>query len=104
MALIDAEANGNYCRVWTVNDRYSYFNAIRNTGLFTSPDGLNGFSTTSDKASLSVLMDNGIPKYHPVKEDSTTTRKKFMFSLENLAWADNLPDRDWETHLNHLVM
>ena len=97
LALIDAEANGNYCRVWTVNDRYSYFNAIRNTGLFTSPDGLNGFSTTSDKASLSVLMDNGIPKYHPVKEDSTTTRKKFMFSLENLAWADNLADLPlWE--------
>ena len=92
LALIDAEANGNYCRVWTVNDRYSYFNAIRNTGLFTSPDGLNGFSTTSDKSSLSVLMDNGIPKYHPVKEDSKTTRKKFMLSLENLAWADNLAD------------
>ena len=97
LALIDAEANGNYCRVWTVNDRYSYFNAIRNTGLFTSPDGLNGFSTTSDKSSLSVLMDNGIPKYHPVKEDSKTTRKKFMFSLENLAWADNLADLPlWE--------
>ena len=97
LALIDAEANGNYCRVWTVNDRYSYFNAIRNTGLFTSPDGLNGFSTTSDKSSLSVLMDNGIPKYHPVKADSKTTRKKFMFSLENLAWADNLADLPlWE--------
>ena len=37
-------------------------------------------------------MKNGIPKYHPTKEDSTTTFKKFMLSLENLAWADNLAD------------
>ena len=93
LQLIDAEANGNYCRVWTVNDNYNYLNAIRNTKLFSSPDkSLKGFSVTDEKASLSVLMDNGIPKYHPVKEDSTTTRKKFMLSLENLAWADNLAD------------
>ena len=90
--LIDAEANGNYCRVWTVNDRYSYLRAIRNTGLFTSPDGTRGFSSTTGKAKESVLLDNGFPKYHPVKEDSTTTRKKFMFSIENLAWTDNLAD------------
>ena len=90
--LIDAESNGKYCRVWTVNDRYSYLRAIRKTGLFTSPDGTLGFSNTSEKASLSVLMENGIPKYHPVANDSTTTRKKFMFSIENLAWTDNLAD------------
>jgi hypothetical protein len=96
LPLIDAESNGNYCRVWTVNDRYSYFNAIRNTGLFTSSvsgrTGTGGFSATKERASLSVLMDNGIPKYHPTLEDSKTTRKKFMLSIENLAWADNLAD------------
>jgi len=98
LALIDAIANGNFCRVWTVNDRYSYFNAIRNTGLFTSEDGTKGFSTTTDKAEQSVMFpNNGLPKYHPVKEDSKTTRKKFMLSLENLAWADNLADLPlWE--------
>lgn len=90
--LIDAESNGNYCRVWTVNDRYSYLRAIRNTGLFTSPEGLNGFSTDTTQKEKSVLLDSGIPKYHPTKLDSTTTRKKFMFSIENLAWADNLAD------------
>jgi hypothetical protein len=90
--LIDAEANGNYCRVWTVNDRYSYLRAIRNTGLFTSPNGLNGFSSDSRVKEKSVLLDSGIPKYHPTELDSTTTRKKFMFSIENLAWADNLAD------------
>ena len=90
--LIDAESNGNYCRVWTVNDRYNYLRAIRNTGLFTSENGLNGFSTDTTQKEKSVLLDSGIPKYHPTKLDSTTTRKTFMFSIENLAWADNLAD------------
>ena len=92
LLLIDAEKNGKYCRVWTVNDRYSYLRAIRNTGLFTSPNGTEGFSATAEKSSLSVLMDNGIPKYHPVLNEPVGQRKKFMFSIENLAWADNLAD------------
>ena len=92
LSLIEAAFNGAFCRVWTVNDNYNYLNAIRNTGLFTSPNG-EGFSATDGRSSLSVLMDNGIPKYHPVKEDSDLgTRKKYMFSIENLAWADNLAD------------
>ena len=93
LSLLSIEGNTNYCRVWTVNDRYSYFNAIRNTGLFFNAESPGeGFSTRQDKASLSVLMENGIPKYHPSILDSKTTRKKFMLSLENLAWADNLSD------------
>jgi hypothetical protein len=93
LALIDVDGNTNFCRVWTVNDRYSYFNAIRNTGLFFNSESPGeGFSSRQDKASLSVLMENGIPKYHPSILDSKTTRKKFMLSLENLAWADNLAD------------
>ena len=95
LALIDVDGNTNFCRVWTVNDRYSYFNAIRNTGLFFNNEPGHtgdGFSADGGKASLSVLMPNGIPKYHPSILDSKTTRKKFMLSLENLAWADNLAD------------
>ena len=96
LSFIEAAANGAFCRVWTVNDNYNYLNAIRNTGLFSVPDpSINssyGFSVSNEKASLSVLMDNGIPKYHPVADDSTTTFKKYMFSLENLAWSDNLAD------------
>ena len=93
LSLVDVDGNANFCRVWTVNDRYSYFNAIRNTGLFFNADSPGeGFSARQDKASLSVLMPNGIPKYHPSILDSKTTRKKFMLSLENLAWADNLAD------------
>ena len=90
--LLSIAGNANFCRVWTVNDRYSYLRAIRNTGLFTSPNGTKGFSATDKTRDKSVLMDNGFPKYHPTKEDSETTRKKFMFSIENLAWTDNLAD------------
>jgi hypothetical protein len=92
LALIDASANGNYCRVWTVNDRYNYLRAIRNTGLFTSDKGTKGFSATENTKEKSVLLDSGFPKYHPTIEDSKSERKKFMLSLENLAWADNLAD------------
>jgi hypothetical protein len=95
LSLLDVDGNANFCRVWTVNDRYNYFNAIRNTGLFFNNEPGHtgdGFSADGGKASLSVLMPNGIPKYHPSILDSKTTRKKFMLSLENLAWADNLAD------------
>lgn len=93
LSFIEAAFNGAFCRVWTVSDQYNYLKAIRNTGLFTSPDNtLPGFSVSSKNASLSVLGDNGIVKTHPTKEDSTTTFKKYMLSLENLAWTDNLAD------------
>jgi len=93
LSIIEAESNGQYCRAWTVNDQYNYLKALRNTGLFSSPDVTKpGFSVTSENASLSVLNDNGIVKTHPTKEDSTTTFKKYMLSLENLAWSDTLAD------------
>jgi len=93
LSLIEAEFNGAFCRVWTVNDQYNYLTALRNTGLFHSPDITKpGFSVSQGNASLSVLGNNGIVQSHPTKEDSTTTFKKYMLSLENLAWSDNLAD------------
>jgi hypothetical protein len=91
-----------FCRVWTksvdpresgqLTDGYSYKNAIRNSGLFTKQDGKPGFSTSTDKSSLSVLQNNGIVKTHPILDDSITTFKKYMLSIENLAWTDNIAD------------
>ena len=85
--------NGKFCRVWTPNNPYKYSNAIRKSGLFSS-DSKNkpGFSVTSDNASLSVLQSNGFPKTHSTEIDRTTSFKKYMLSIENLAWADNLAD------------
>ena len=67
-----------------MEDGYSYKNAIRKSGLFSSDDiSKPGFSVTSDNAALSVLGQNGIVKTFPVADDSKTTYKKYMLSLEN---------------------
>ena len=85
--------NGKFCRVWTPKDPYKYQNAIRKSGLFSSDSKTKpGFSVTSDNASLSVLQSNGFPKTHSTEIDRTTSFKKYMLSLENLAWSDNLAD------------
>ena len=84
---------GNFCRVWTPDNPYKYSNAIRKSGLFSSDDASKpGFSVSSDNASLSVLGSNGFPKTHPTAIDRTTSFKKYMLSIENLAWSDNLAD------------
>ena len=94
--------SGEYARVWlkstegTESDRlkkgYSYQNAIRKSGLFNKDKTKPGFSVDSGKASLSVLQSNGIVKTYPYLEESFTTYKKYMLSLENLAWSDDLAD------------
>ena len=94
--------SGDYARVWlkstdgTQRDQlekgYSYNNAIRKSGLFTKDESKPGFSVDSGKASLSVLQSNGTVKSYPYLEESFTTYKKYMLSLENLAWSDNLAD------------
>jgi hypothetical protein len=40
----------------------------------------------------SVLDTNGFPKIAPYRDDQPEDPKKFMFSLENLAWSDNIAD------------
>lgn len=94
--------SGEFARVWlkssegTERDQlekgYSYQNAIRKSGLFIKDKEKPGFSVDSGKASLSVLQSNGMVKHYPYLEESFTTYKKYMLSLENLAWSDNLAD------------
>ena len=94
--------SGEFARVWlkssegTQRDQlekgYSYQNAIRKSGLFVKDNEKPGFSVDSGKASLSVLQSNGMVKHYPYLEESFTTYKKYMLSLENLAWTDNLAD------------
>ena len=95
-------SSGEFARVWlkssegTERDQlekgYSYQNAIRKSGLFIKDKEKPGFSVDSGKASLSVLQSNGTVKSYPYLEESFTTYKKYMLSLENLAWSDNLAD------------
>lgn len=69
-----------YCRAWTNYKQYdSVDNLQKNSGLDKS-----GRASSEGYESFSVLDDNGFVKVTPYgNEDS----KKFMFSIENLAWA-----------------
>ncbi len=94
--------SGEFARVWLKssdgNQReqlekgYSYQNAIRKSGLFVKDSEKPGFSVDSGKSSLSVLQSNGTVKSYPYLEESFTTYKKYMLSIENLAWTDNIAD------------
>ena len=74
---------GDFFRVWTKDRKYSKLNrAISHRGL--------------DRKIPSVLKDNGLLNFAPTFRSSTgISMRRYMFSIENLAWADHvgeLPD------------
>ena len=81
-----ASAENTYCRSWTTLDRYDNLESlIRKRGL----DGTDVYPYRH-KLENSVLDDNGFVKISPYSDDSSDTDiKRFMFSIENLAWHDN---------------
>jgi hypothetical protein len=92
------EADDIFCRSWTNFSRYdSVDNLIRKNGLRENmPYRSGNFNPT-----LSVLDDNGFVKIGPYKEIegkfengqyARADVKKYMFSIENLAWSDNYSD------------
>jgi len=96
-AVKDVEPEFVYCRAWTTYNRYAYgYNKIRSHALYTS-DGENSVPYRYYTEN-SVLEDSGHVKIAPYTTDNITSYKedvkKFMFSIENLAWHDernNLP-------------
>lgn len=81
-------AEDTYCRSWTTIDRYDRVGKlVRSRGLWDSPKVPHRFQIGN-----SVLDDNGFAKIAPYITDSATDPKKFMFSIENLAWHDNIKD------------
>jgi hypothetical protein len=79
-------AEETYCRSWTTLDRYDTVSKmVRSHGLWDSTKLPYRFNTEN-----SVLDDYGFPKIAPYTTDSPTDPKKFMFSIENLAWSDDL--------------
>jgi hypothetical protein len=96
-AVKDIEPEDVYCRAWTTYNRYvTGFDQIRANELFTS-DGINAVPFRYNTEN-SVLEANGHVKVVPYITDNISTYKtdvkKFMFSIENLAWHDereNLP-------------
>lgn len=78
------DAENTYCRSWTTIDRYDTVQKlVRHRGLI-------GTDTYPYRHQLnnSVLDDNGFVKITPYKDD--TSVKRYMFSIENLAWSDNV--------------
>jgi hypothetical protein len=83
-------AEDTYCRSWTTLDRYDTVSKmVRSHGLWDSnnvPYRLNSEN--------SILDEYGFPKIAPYA-NAPSDPKKFMFSIENLAWSDeyeNLPE------------
>lgn len=73
---------GEFCRVWTKKDGYDTVSDLqKNRGLLNRYD--------KSETALSVLQDNGFVKITPQIGDKGTDIKKFMFSIENLAWSDS---------------
>jgi hypothetical protein len=81
-----------FCRTWTVFDRYdNVYDLQKNRGLY----GNNNKNIFRKNTEYSVLDDNGFVKVSPLKTyDKDNNRndevKKYMFSIENLAWCDDL--------------
>lgn len=79
-------AENTYCRSWTTLDRYDTVNKlIRHRGLVEGDT-----YPYRHQLNNSVLDDNGFVKITPYRDD--TSVKRYMFSIENLAWSDNFND------------
>ena len=68
-----------FCRVWTVYDKYDKVEDLQKNS------GLNRLARQGgeDYQGFSVLDNNGFVRIGPYDNDDT---KRFMFSIENLAW------------------
>lgn len=100
-SIVDKKT-GIFCRTWTSLKKYNQVNDLqKHSGLYNNKKyGLRNRQTTTS----SVLDTNGFVRIAPNTGDDKLDSngvpkniKKFMFSLENLAWADdykNLPDNE----------
>ncbi len=101
-AIVNGNDNGPenvFCRTWTSNDRYNSVSDLqKNSGLYGTDPNKKVFRQNGE---LSVLEDNGFVRIAPYKTDKMssisggkyskeTDNKRYMFSIENLAWNDNL--------------
>ena len=88
MGAENKTAEETYCRSWTTLDRYDKVSKmVRSHGLWDS-----NYLPYRHKLDNSILDEYGFPKIAPYITDKPTDPKKFMFSIENLAWSDNIGD------------
>lgn len=92
-AALDGTGGGEpsniFCRTWSSFDKYDQVDDLQKHSGIGTNFGLRNRNT----ADLSVLDDNGFVRIAPnigddaLNGDSPVNIKRFMFSLENLAWA-----------------
>ena len=95
--IFGEDADGNqidtdnvFCRTWTSTRRYDNISALqKNSGLTKYSDRIR------NNVENSVLGENGFVKISPYRNNAGTNLdtgdvKRYMFSIENLAWNDSL--------------
>lgn len=86
VAASTPDAETTFCRSWTTLNRYdSIQKLIRNKPLYNDPTAPYRFETTNS------VLDGPFVKIGPYK-DEPEDPKKFMFSIENLAWSDKVKE------------
>jgi len=89
-----ANAENTFCRSWTTLNRYDTVSKM------VRKSGLNATVPYRFQTINSTLDDNGFPKIAPYTTDiqndpakgTKTNPKNYMFSIENLAWQDDIAD------------
>jgi hypothetical protein len=87
---LDGKGGDNvFCRTWTTTNRYDRVSSLqKKTGLIKYRDRIR--NNTQD----SVLGENGFVKISPYHKGGVNVDegdvKRYMFSIENLAWNDSL--------------
>ena len=78
-----------FCRTWTTYDRYAQVGDLqKHKGLDGEYVGRDNKKVYRGNIGASVLQDNGFVKIAPISK-RLVDNTKFMFSIENLAWAGN---------------
>jgi len=82
------DANSTFCRSWTTLNRYdSVQKLIRNKALYDDNSGYPYRNKTEGS-----VLDGPFVKIGPYSNDKIANPKKYMFSIENLAWSDRVDD------------
>lgn len=89
-----SDANNVFCRTWTTFNKYNKVENLQKHSGISETTAYRNTQSISD----SVLGDNGFVRIAPtigeneVNSFGETNIKNYMFSIENLAWADNHAD------------
>lgn len=86
---VDNGPENVFCRTWTTYDRYAQVGDLqKHKGLDGEYVGRDNKKVYRGNIGASVLQDNGFVKIAPISK-RLVDNTKFMFSIENLAWAGN---------------